>query len=601
MGAEISKEKKEKEEKEIEDDKTRQAELVKKINKITAELVLETSTKDILLFLEPEYCDKIMYILTNIFENSYAKTKIELIHGYIQNIENIKKDFIDLSDKSISLTLDKDKYKTKKNLCIEIALFYIKFCHLYAAIVKVLNPVKTQKGKIIPMGFCQRRAGLHKITEKTEERLAVASDFCTANKRYKKYSRNKPQSYYIKTLKEVGGIAALDVLYKDDFQIETKKFVVNKSFSNDYKNAIATVYKIFNPLAESVPKNITSFSEIPLKDYRKMDICRASDDYDPNSEHFGTLESGKKNENLIKYANHVLTILKTSRRHNKYFLDILDSLFLLENDTYIIHPNLDSKQLDLKIKETRKKFVEMYVECEKQFIEGIDLFRNVMFDKEINKAKRKLQMADIIIEDNTESTLFSRTKTKDNTKKSKKAIIESNKDVKKDANNYDESKKENKQYSTKRNNIAIKEQEKEEEKKRYEKEMENKRKEEKEDGKWKEGKQYYDIGNIQADIGGNIVNTKSSKSISKSKSKSNIETLFNVLGNMVKGDKNIDGEKQYIDPMKQEIEKKLIMAQENVNEKIRAIAKKEGWGEESLTEALDAAKEAMEAQKKAFT
>ena len=39
---------------------------------------------------------------------------------------------------------------------------------------------------------------------------------------------------------------------------------------------------------------------------------------------------------------------------------------------------------------------------------------------------------------------------------------------------------------------------------------------------------------------------------------------------------------------------------ELINAKVE-IAEKEGWGEESLTEALDAAKEAMEAQKKAFT
>ena len=47
----------------ITDDKTKQELLVKQINKISADLLLETKTSDVLLFLNPSYCDKIAYII----------------------------------------------------------------------------------------------------------------------------------------------------------------------------------------------------------------------------------------------------------------------------------------------------------------------------------------------------------------------------------------------------------------------------------------------------------------------------------------------------------------------------------------------------------
>ena len=94
MGAKQSKHKKIL--KENEDDKTMQERLIKKINKISADLLLETKTKDILLFLDPEYCNKIMYIITNILSDSYTKNKLQIIHGYIKNIKEIQEGIIDL-------------------------------------------------------------------------------------------------------------------------------------------------------------------------------------------------------------------------------------------------------------------------------------------------------------------------------------------------------------------------------------------------------------------------------------------------------------------------------------------------------------------------
>ena len=561
MGAKQSKQKKNIEEND-EDDKTIQEKLIKKINKISAELILETKTKDILLFLDPEYCNKIMYIITNILSDSYTKNKLTVIHSYIKNIKEINNEIMDLSNKSISIDLDSEKYDTKQNLCIEIAMFYIKFCHLYAAIVKVINPKKKSNGEIIPMGFCQRRKDLHRVTENTEGKLAVVTDFCKANKRYKKNNMGKTEGYYIKTLKEVGGIAALDILYKDKLSYREKKFVIDDAYKDEYRDNIARVYKAFTG-KDNMPDEIQRFSDIPLHDYHKMNLCSKKDkDYDITDEHFGTLGNGIENENLVRYAEHVATIMQTTHKHNKKFLDILDSMFLLNDGEYIIHPELTTDLLNQKIKDTRKEFIEMYIECEEQFKTGIRLFRELIFDAEINKAKRQLKNVDIILENDYKfqgKSFNTHDSVNTNTKES--AIRKREEDGEKLRDQYDK--------------IKLNEQEEK-------------------DKAW-DNKDFYKLSGLKVDREGKLMSSSQNTENSK------IENLFDILGGLVKKDKSDSLKGNYQNQIKEKIDEQLDMATENVREQIKQIAEKENWSEESLRYALMALDNRAKAQKDAFT
>ena len=49
-----------------------------------------------------------------------------------------------------------------------------------------------------------------------------------------------------------------------------------------------------------------------------------------------------------------------------------------EEESVIIHPNLDDKLLQSLINTTRKLIVELYVTCETHFLEGIVLFESIV-------------------------------------------------------------------------------------------------------------------------------------------------------------------------------------------------------------------------------
>ena len=49
-----------------------------------------------------------------------------------------------------------------------------------------------------------------------------------------------------------------------------------------------------------------------------------------------------------------------------------------EEESVIIHPNLDDKLLQSLINTTRKLIVELYVTCETDFLEGIVLFESIV-------------------------------------------------------------------------------------------------------------------------------------------------------------------------------------------------------------------------------
>ena len=293
-----------------------------------------------------------------------------------------------------------------------------------------------------------------------------------------------------------------------------------------------------------------------------MDLCSTKNkDYDVTDEHFGMLGSGIKNENLIRYAKHIAAIMQTTHKHNKKFLDILDSMFLLEESEYIIHPQLTIDKLNQKIKDTRKEFIEMYIECEEQFKNGIRLFRELIFDSEISKAKRQLKDVNIVLEDNYKI------------KGKKYHILDS--------------------LDTNSVSSAIKEREKDDDDERYKRDKEREKVESKLDKAW-DNKDFYKISKLKADREGNLISS------SKKSNNSGIEDLFGILGGLIKKDKNVSFKDDYQIPMKEKIGEQLDMATKNVRQKIEKIAEEENWSEDSLRYALMALDNRAMAQKEAF-
>ena len=362
--------------------KNKDNELIKKINKIASKMILETSSKEILKFLEPNYCNSIIQILTNILKKNYTENKIKAIHSLIKNHKSLETNILDLN----KIEIGKEKItRPKKIFCEEVAIYYVKFSHLYSAIYHVINPILNDKEVSLEnLTFCKKRDMENNVEElinkdKSNINVIVSNHFCDINKKTK-ISNNKESHTYLKKLGEESGIKELDDLYKDKYDPIKKNFFMSKESKKEYSTVLTKIYKTFT--GEELPDDIKHFKDVPLYRYEKKKMCTTKE-LDFKTGYVGTIADN----DILKYIEHIKEIMDITYKNNEKFIKILDEMFKKDEATneIIINDEFTMDELDKKTKEVRKFIVSMYIDCEKNFRKGIKLFKKIVLNSKLKK------------------------------------------------------------------------------------------------------------------------------------------------------------------------------------------------------------------------
>lgn len=365
--------------------KDKDKELLQKINKIASKIILETSSEEILKFLEPNYCNSIIHILTNILKKNYTENKIKNIHSLIKNHKSLTEDILDLN----KIEIGKEEItRPKKFFCKEVAIYYVKFSHLFSAIHHVINPILNNKNiSIEDLNFCKKRDMTNNVKEvinkdKSNINVIVSNHFCDINKKNKINENNEISHTYLKKLGDEAGIKELDDLYKDEYDPIKKKFVMSKESKKEYSNVLTKIYKTFT--GKELPDDIKHFKDVPLYRYEKNKMCTTKE-LDFKTGYMGSL-SPPEND-LLKYIEHIKRIMQITYKNNETFIKILDEMFKKDEVTneIIINDEFTMDELDKKTKEVRKFIVSMYIDCEKNFRKGIKLFKKIVLNSKLKK------------------------------------------------------------------------------------------------------------------------------------------------------------------------------------------------------------------------
>ena len=235
---------------------------------------------------------------------------------------------------------------TKPILCKQIAKFYIKIAHLFAAILKAVNPVykydghemsimnksKIPKGaqvKLAEINLCNRRIKTLKAESTEQGKIKVRVNNCHLNRKVttKQLHENILDDLDIdygsevirdKTLGQEIGIPELEKLYYDIYDYGTGKFnTMSDKSRNQYNKDLKSFYKTFTGKDDYSKWNASGkqkFSNIPLIAYHDSAQCK-----DNNSAWQQSYQGSDANPLFSKFANNVKTMLRNTKKNQQKF------------------------------------------------------------------------------------------------------------------------------------------------------------------------------------------------------------------------------------------------------------------------------------------
>jgi hypothetical protein len=120
------------------------ASFISKLNEIASTYILEQNFQDMIRLTNPAYCDDLVVMTSEILNQSYSTYQLNYAYQVIyKKGEGASDASVVGSDPLHADALKSKEVKTK--MCINIAKYYVKIAHLFAAIMTTLNPVFSWK------------------------------------------------------------------------------------------------------------------------------------------------------------------------------------------------------------------------------------------------------------------------------------------------------------------------------------------------------------------------------------------------------------------------------------------------------------------------
>jgi len=122
-------------------------EFLTKLNEIATDYILGQNFQDMVKLTNSKYCDDLVIITSKILKKSFFSKQIQTIYQKVVVGSDSGSVSISSVDNFASMNDLNEPISTEKNrqMCIEIAKYYVKVAHLFAAIITTLNPVFSWK------------------------------------------------------------------------------------------------------------------------------------------------------------------------------------------------------------------------------------------------------------------------------------------------------------------------------------------------------------------------------------------------------------------------------------------------------------------------
>jgi hypothetical protein len=354
-------------------EKTNNLDLIDTLDFIACNYIFTLNYENMKKLYDKNYCDKLVVLTSDIINNYYNEIEVNQLSDRISFGEN----FLHKPKQEKIIYYQKSDItdNSKQSNCNKIAKFYVKIGHLFSAILTTISPEYIYKdpktGKITKKTLQQKKD----IPPGVKPQI-VSNSLCTKRlnlllQNQIKNPLNKDNYKQTDTLSEENGIPELMNLYLDsNYDFSTGLFTsMSPETELKYHKDLTDFYTSFTQ-EDIMPDTIKSFSDIKLKDnFKKYDIT--IEDYQLS------------NKSLIqKYAENIKNMIQRIDFIQQKLLDILNQVFIINEheDNIRISHLLTETKLQQFIEECRENIVELYIHCEEDFVEGINIYEAIIED-----------------------------------------------------------------------------------------------------------------------------------------------------------------------------------------------------------------------------
>ena len=386
------------------------------IDYIATYYILTMDFKSLSKLSEKEYCDKLVILTSDIIEKYFTEKEVTYLAQRIkdgQEVNDLNKEKVIYVNKdqlnSLDISNDANKSIKKKRVCIGIAKFYVKIAHIFSAIIMTINPVYTYKDntgqtvksnllqkdkipknvkrKLFKLNICDNRIRALKkgeIVDETTGNVTLQPKICDFN---------VTKSGMEKTLADEPGIRELMKLYFDDnYDYSNGNFTkMSEATKQIFLKDLKLFYTAFTG-NETMPPEITKFSDIKLRDYSKKGSCQG---INPLLKNKYTIN--KKDQLFIDYADNIKKMIQTATDNQTKLLSVINDLFTYIIDPYTgkkvirINPKLTDELLQKNIEKTRRNIVELYIKCETDYVNGVKLYEAIVESKILETTQNQIK------------------------------------------------------------------------------------------------------------------------------------------------------------------------------------------------------------------
>ena len=385
------------------------------IDYIATYYILTMDFKSLSKLSEKAYCDKLVILTSDIIEKYFNDMEITYLAQRIKNgveVNDLNKEKIIFINKDnlegLDISNDAQKSIRKKRVCIGIAKFYVKVAHIFSAIVMTINPIYTYKdatGQTVKTGLLEKDK-IPKNVNRKLYKLNICDNRIRALKKGEQLDdvtgnvtlqpkvcdMNVNKNGLDKTLADEPGITELMRLYLDDnYDYSNGNFTgMTDSTKSQFIKDLKLFYTVFTG-NETMPPEITKFSDIKLRNYSKKTGCQGTT---PILKNKYTLN--QKDQLFVDYAENTKKMIQTAADNQSKLLSVINELFTYVIDPYSgkkvirINPKLNDELLQKSVEKTRRFIVDLYIKCETDYVNGIKLYEAIVESKILETTQKQI-------------------------------------------------------------------------------------------------------------------------------------------------------------------------------------------------------------------